>query len=142
MPAGADFNQGIYSPEMTERVYSLLAADARNLLAAGKGVILDATFARRKWRAPVMGLAKENGVQPLFIECHTDQGEIMLRLTERARNLPQPSDATVETYLEQLKEFEPLDEIPAEWHRVAETTGDLKSIVADIERRIWSRQYI
>jgi predicted kinase len=115
-----------------------LIASATTLLASGRSAILDATFTKRKWRTRVIELAKEHTVEPLFIECRAPHDEVIRRLTERAKKSSQASDATVEIYSDQLKELEPLDEIPAGWHRVVDTTGDLASIVADVERKICS----
>jgi predicted kinase len=76
-------------------------------------------------------------VGPFYVECRADQGEVMRRLRERAHRADEVSDATVEIYLAQLKDFEPLDEIPPARRMVADTTADLTPIIAEVERRLY-----
>jgi predicted kinase len=132
----ARYEEGIYSEDFSREVYRALITHAEQALKAGTGVILDATFRHRRERAK---LAAAFGIEPLYIECQADRNEVVRRLLERAAQPDEISDATVEIYLAQAKEFEPLDEIRDSYHMVADTTKDLTPVLAEVERRFRSR---
>jgi predicted kinase len=131
----ARYGEGIYSEDIRREVYRSLIKSAAKILSTGKGVIIDATFRHRNQRAQVA--EAKLGVGPFYVECRADQGEVMRRLLERAHRADEVSDATVEIYLAQLKDFEPLDEIPPARRMVADTTADLTPIIAEVERRLY-----
>ena len=133
----ARYGEGIYSEDFSRQVYRAMVKHAEQALKAGKGIILDATFRHRRERAELT--AASFGVEPLYIECRADRDEVVRRLLERAARPNEISDATVEIYLAQLSEFEPLDEIPGPHHIVADTTNDLTPVLAEVERRFRSR---
>jgi aminoglycoside phosphotransferase family enzyme/predicted kinase len=137
-PAAALYNQGIYTPEFTGRVYASLLAEAKRRLNTGKGVILDATFSKRCQRQLVVETAKQAGVKPLFIECRADKAVVVQRMWQREHDSQRVSDATAEIYLAQIREFEPLDEVPSAWHQVVDTTHDLEAVVTEIARKVYS----
>jgi len=133
----ARYGEGIYSEDFSQNVYSALIRHAQKAIKAGTGIILDATFRHRKERAQLA--AAPFGIQPLYVECQADRDEVVRRLLERAARPNQISDATVEIYLAQIKEFQALDEIPSRHHIVADTTKDLTPVLAEVERRFGSR---
>jgi uncharacterized protein len=139
--ASAPYNQGIYSPDFTNRVYDALLAEAKRILNRGKAVILDATFSKRDQRQLVIETAKEIGVMPLFIECRANTDVVIQRLSQRERGSQRISDANVEIFLSQIREFEPLDEAPSAWHQVADTDRDLATVALEVERRVYAMQY-
>ncbi len=129
----ARYGEGIYSEDYSQQVYRALLKQAEQALKAGKGIILDATFRHRREREQLA--VAPFGVEPLYIECHADRHEVIRRLLERISRPNEISDATVETYLAQLDEFEPLDEIPGPRHIVADTTNDVTPVLAEVERQ-------
>jgi uncharacterized protein len=137
----APYNQGIYTPEFTSRVYASLLAETKRVLNVGHGVILDATFGKRSQRQLAIETAKQAGVDSLFIECRAGKDVVIQRLSERVQDSQRVSDASVEIYLTQIEEFEPLDEVPSAWHQVVDTTHDLAAAALEIERRVYSTQY-
>jgi aminoglycoside phosphotransferase family enzyme/predicted kinase len=139
--AAAPYNRGIYTPEFTRRVYVSLLEQAKSVLNNGKGVILDATFSKRSQRQMAIEVANEAGVDPLFIECRADKEVILRRLVEREQDSQRASDATVEIYLAQRDEFEPLDELPPSCHLPVDTTNDLTASIIEVERRVYSSAY-
>jgi len=139
--AAARYNEGIYTPDFTERVYVSLLEAAKKILDMGRGVILDATFGHRIQRQLALDMAQEAGVEPWFIECHADDMVVVQRLAERGRDPQRVSDATLEIYRAQLNEFEPLDEVPSAWHHVVDTAQDLRAQALEIERRLYSSRY-
>jgi uncharacterized protein len=136
-PAAALYDEGIYAPEFTRRVYASLLAGAKRVLNMGKGVIVDATFGKRTQRQLAIETAKEAGVEPLFIECRADKEVVMRRLLKRSQDPRRVSDASVEIYLTQIKEFEPFGELPPAWHQVVDTTQGVEPDVLEIERKVY-----
>jgi aminoglycoside phosphotransferase family enzyme/predicted kinase len=140
-PAAALYNQGIYAPEFSNRVYASLLMEATRLLSMGKGVILDATFGKRSQRQLAIATAQQAGVEALFIECRAHEDVIIRRLSERGQYSQRVSDATVEIYLTQSKEFEPLDEVPSASRHVVDTTNEVGAAVMEIERRVYATKH-
>lgn len=140
-PAAALYNQGIYTPEFTNRVYTSLLIEAKRTLSMGKGVILDATFGKRNQRQLAIETARQVGVEPLFIECRADKDVIIRRLSERGKDSQRVSDATVAIYLTQIEDFEPLDEVSSRSHHVVDTTNEVGAAVLEIEQRVYAIQY-
>jgi uncharacterized protein len=131
--AEARYGEGIYTEDLSREVYRVLVKHAEKALKGGRGIILDATFRHRREREQLA--AARLGVEPLYIECQADRDEVIRRLLKRASRPNEISDATVETYLAQLDEFEPPDEISGPLHIVADTTNDLTTVLAQVERR-------
>ena len=134
--ATAPYNQGIYTPQFSRRVYDSLLAEAKRALNTGNGVILDATFSGRGQRQLVIDVAKEAGAEPLFIECRADTDVVIQRLRQREQDSERISDANIEIYSAQIREFEPLNELPPAWHKLVDTTHDLRAAVIEIERKV------
>jgi uncharacterized protein len=111
VPAGtaarAAYDAGLYTPQCTARTYRTLLAEAGEHLAAGGGVIVDATFQRRADRDAVRALARHHAVPVLFVECQADAAAIRERLAARAQRADSPSDADWAIYLEQRRHFVP-----------------------------------
>ena len=74
----------------------------------------------------------------LFVECAASQGEIVRRLTARARRADEISDADVAIYLRQRGEFVALNEIPQSSHLVVDTERGLEAASASIIERLKS----
>ncbi|NPA33056.1 MAG: AAA family ATPase [Aquificae bacterium] len=96
--AKAPFGKGIYTQEMTKRVYEELIRRAKRALSEGKSVVLDATFLRR-WQRK---LAKEHFPDALFILVKASDETIRKRLSERK----DISDADISVYEKQKEIFE------------------------------------
>ncbi len=98
----------LYSPVHSAAVYGALVADAARALAAGRSVVLDATFQRRADRDRVRALAAGAGVPLFWIECRAATATIHDRLRARAARGDDASDATVAIADAQARRFEPL----------------------------------
>jgi aminoglycoside phosphotransferase family enzyme/predicted kinase len=135
---GEPYGVGVYSQDFTQMAYASLIARAEEILNSNRGVILDATFRRRNERAMVVELGGRAGLDPIFVECQAEKSEVIRRLIERSARLDEVSDATVEIYLAQLREFEPLTEIAAPLRIAARTDGTQgnTAVLTAIERRI------
>ena len=99
--ASAPFGEGIYTEEMTRRVYEEMVERANRLVGEGRDVVLDATFLRR-WQRD---LVRRRFPDALFVLTVCDEGEVRRRLARRK----DVSDADWEIYKRQREVFEPPD---------------------------------
>lgn len=123
-PAPAASREALYSAAARHETYRRLVAEARAQLAAGRSVVLDATFNDRSDRDLVVALAREAGAACLFVECVLDDERARARLAARAR-APRAgvrSDADFEVRLAQARERVPLG--PDEPGVAVDTSGD------------------
>jgi uncharacterized protein len=132
----APYGAGIYGQEFTRRTYDEMIDRAQTELAAGAGVILDATFRHPHERDAVLAMGARAGAPVLFVECHANEAETLRRLSERALRADAVSDAGSEVYLRQRGDFTPLDEIPPDCRIAADTTGAEASVIAAVEDRL------
>ncbi len=88
-----------YTPEFYAKTYDTLIADARRLLAAGRSVILDATFIDAGLRGRAAALAAEAGVPFLAAWLEAPPEVLEARVSGRTGDA---SDATVQVLREQL----------------------------------------
>jgi uncharacterized protein len=132
--ASAPYKQGIYTPDLTNRVYNALISEAKRILNSGNGVIVDATFGKRSYREMAIEAAKMAGVKLLFIECRAAEDVIIQRLRQREQDARRISDANAEIYLSQIRDFEALNEVPSASHRVVDTNQPHAAALLEIER--------
>jgi aminoglycoside phosphotransferase family enzyme/predicted kinase len=110
----------VYSGETSARTYARLHELARASLARGRGVLLDATYARAADRAAAAALAREPSgptharVPFLLLHCRVDDVEARRRLAARAHGPGQFSDADVAVYEQARPRFEAPDEVAPE----------------------------
>jgi len=103
-----EYGSGLYAPARSAATYRELTARADRVLAAGQGVIVDATCQKREYRVRLRRIAAAHGVPCyLFI---TEAPEVVIRgrLAERVRQGASISDGRWEIYLRQKEEFEPI----------------------------------
>jgi len=105
--ADASLDAGAYTAEARGRVYATLASDADAMLGAGRRVIADATFLRRRDRDRLRAVARRRSVPYVFVECVADPDRVRQRLD--ARTSDDVSDARWDTYGAQQEEAEPID---------------------------------
>jgi aminoglycoside phosphotransferase family enzyme/predicted kinase len=103
---------GLYAPEMNARVYAALLAGAAAELAAGRSVVLDATYRRRGDRAEAAALARRYGARLVVVECVADEATCLARIARRREDPTRHSDSRPEVYHAQRAEFDPLDDLP------------------------------
>jgi aminoglycoside phosphotransferase family enzyme/predicted kinase len=116
---------GAYGVAMTERVYDAMFERAGEVLASGRGAVLDATFRARVHRERARSLARAHGANILFVECHVERALALARLAERARSA-HVSDGRAEIYDDFAASFEPPEELAAEEHARVDTDGPLE----------------
>ena len=111
---GVPFNQGIYSSEITERTYGKIFDETNRRISQGQSVMLDATFAQRRYRKRLVAVAVRRRVPVYFLHCVASDSLTQTRLRERGMDENEISDGRWEIYLEQKSIAEPLDECSAE----------------------------
>ncbi len=99
----ADFEKGLYSKEMTERVYDELFKRAEKYLKRRKNVIIDASFLDKGKRDRARELAKKLNANILILWVETDEKLIKERLEKRESDV---SDGRWEIYLKQKEKYE------------------------------------
>jgi len=101
------YEEGIYSPDFTDKTYDQMLGEARKHLARGASVVVDASFARARHRSQFAEVASDAGADAWLLECVATIDETRSRLARRAvRPETTPSDARWETYLSQRTTWE------------------------------------
>jgi aminoglycoside phosphotransferase family enzyme/predicted kinase len=128
-----DYGAGIYGASFDQMTYHALTSDARRCLREGRGVILDATFRSREHRHAALELGKQCGVPVLFVECRLEEAEALRRLRDRAAEGSDVSDATVDVYQLQKRDFAPINELPHRQHLIVDMLEDREMALQRIE---------
>lgn len=112
--AAADVGGGVYRDAATRDTYNRLADLAREVIGAGYGVVVDATFLRRVQRRQLRTLAEELDVPFQIAEFDEDPEELRRRVVDRVHQGLDASDAGLTVLEHQLQTREPLtdDERP------------------------------
>jgi aminoglycoside phosphotransferase family enzyme/predicted kinase len=105
--AQSEVGQGIYTPNLSHRVYAHLADSAEICLRAGFSIIVDATFLDAADRELFQGIAARLRVGYLIVACQADAAVLTKRIEERTRLGHDPSDATTSVLAEQLGSIRP-----------------------------------
>lgn len=92
------YEQGIYQPALTEKTYQAMLEQARNQLADGRSIVLDATFLDPAWREAARDVAAAAGGDVLLIETLAPREVVRARLVRRAAEGGDPSEAHLEVY--------------------------------------------
>jgi hypothetical protein len=85
---------GIYDVTTVDAVYAEQLREARLLLDAGRGVVLDSSWARAAHRDAARAVARQCRVELVEIECELDPAIAKERVARRLGDLWNPSDAT------------------------------------------------
>ncbi|GAB6065067.1 AAA family ATPase [Aquifex pyrophilus] len=101
--AKAVFGKGIYTEDITRKVYEEMVRRAKELYERCEKVVLDATFLK-KWQRE---LVLKNFKDPLFIWAYAPEEVIKKRLEKRK----DVSDADFNIYLKQKEVFEIPEEV-------------------------------
>ena len=136
---GVPFNQGIYSSEVTEKTYDKMFDDTDRRLSHGQSVMLDATFAQRRYREKLVAIAARHQAPVYFLQCVASDGLTQTRLRERAMNENEVSDGRWEIYLQQKSMEEPLDECSSEVYLKLSADGSIEDLRRSSERFLRDR---
>lgn len=111
----APTGEGIYTPERTEKTYAECARRAKEALADGGRVIIDATFHSAASRAPFLELGRTHCVPVDFVVCTAPEAVLLERLRSRTGDA---SDADESVYRAIAAKWEP----PSDAEGFARTT--------------------
>lgn len=136
------YGEGLYTPIWTSRVYQHMLEEAARQLAAGKSVLLDATFGKRAHRHAAAQEAALHGANLVFIECQCPREIALQRLTQRwqariarqEQSASADSDARPDLYDAQADAWQPFyaEEEPAIEYLAVSTVAELAVNLARI----------
>lgn len=112
LPRETPFGAGLYAPEMTARTYAELRRHAAQQLAAGRTVIVDASFASRAHRQAFFAMAAELRQPVWLLHLHCDRTTAVARLDRRQAEGTDVSDGHSGLIDSQAAGFEPFDPDP------------------------------
>ncbi len=101
---------GIYTPGAVADNYRELGREAGILLAAGNGVVLDASWSLEEHRRAVRTIAERHGADLVEIECSLDPATARERITHRMSDPWDSSDATPDVVDHIARRHEPWPE--------------------------------
>ncbi len=129
------YHEGIYAPGITASVYATLLDRGEAALAAGRSVILDATFLDATQRAACRRLAESCRAQFVILQTTVPEPVARERLDRRYADESEVSDGRWEIYQEQRKTFVPVS--PGEGTVIAlDTTGPTADAIREILDRL------
>jgi aminoglycoside phosphotransferase family enzyme/predicted kinase len=118
----ASFDEGIYTPEWTERTYAECLRRAESLLFEGGRVIIDATFREEKTRRTFLEAAGRWRVPGVMLQCRTESAIAQARLEKRHGDV---SDADWAVYRNVAEHWDEPDCVTRQAIRSVDTSGDL-----------------
>lgn len=125
------FGKGLYRPTLRGHVYGQMLLKAQEYLVGRQSVILDGTYALRRWREEACRLGKDLDVNVLFVECTAPKEVIIQRLKDREVQCS-VSDARLQHLDDIIDAFEGLTELEPLTHIVLNTLGDADEIMGDL----------
>jgi aminoglycoside phosphotransferase family enzyme/predicted kinase len=131
---GAD----LYSDAAIERTYDEVLRRAGDVLASGRGVIVDATFSSRRWRTAAARVADAAAALFVHVETRCADTAVLRARLRRRRSGPSLSDAT-DAELETLAaRYEAIDAGEPGLHLSVDTSGAVEPAVASVLRGLAS----
>lgn len=119
--AAPGWREGRYSRQATQRIYDALLERATPVVASGRDVVLDASWASKERREAARAWATEIGAHAEFVEIRCSRDVALNRLEARQKKGTDASEAGPEIYDDFARAFDDVDEWPAEHHRIVET---------------------
>jgi predicted kinase len=103
----AAYGEGHYQPDLRERIYDELFRQAADVLETGQTVVLDGTFLTDGLRARAYDVAYRHGATAVCALCTCPRQLAYARIQQRAHLGLSESEARVELYDLQARDFEP-----------------------------------
>jgi uncharacterized protein len=132
-----------YSDEFSQVTYAQLGHRAAAAVRQGGGVLIDATFRRRRDRE-VFAHAFAQASPLLFVECRAPADVLAERARARDRDRDRVSDATLEVVMRERDSWEALDEVAPVDHIALRTDRAVEGIAGDLaallDRRLCAGQ--
>jgi uncharacterized protein len=132
-------NHGIYAEEYSRRTYDALLEQAEEEIRAGRGVVLDGSYQKRKERQRLRQLAGRYSLPVYFVFCSCPEPVLRDRLALRGRDPAAVSDGRWEIYLQQLEKFEPPVELEEHELIALDTSAPVEQLACRLEGIISQR---
>lgn len=116
----ADYGQGLYSAEWTDRTYEECLERATHLMKNGGRVIVDATFMEEHRREMFLNVARQLNLPALWLVCEADENVTHQRLNDRRGDV---SDADWSVYQRAVGRWQPPGPATRRAFRLIETNG-------------------
>jgi len=100
------FGQGLYSPEMSGRVYQEMLDRAEEQVRAGLDVVLDGAYLKEAERRRIVSLAVRCGAEVTFVHVRAAERVVRARLANREARGHSVSDGRLEISDQQARLFE------------------------------------
>jgi len=110
VPSTQETKTELYGSDTTEALHHHLAHTAQRLLSSGYTVIVDATFLKRHYRDFFRRLAEEEAVPFLILDVQASLATMQERITTRAEQRSDASEADLAVLQEQQRQQEPLEQ--------------------------------
>ncbi|MBI2965974.1 MAG: AAA family ATPase [Chloroflexi bacterium] len=136
-PSDPSVRDQLYSPRMSGATYRELVRQGEEELAAGRSVVLDASFLKRDHRKRARMAALRRGIPFLVIECRLDSKEARARLRRRYASGKSESDAGPELLAYHLSERQAVSPQECYGHVVVDTSGDPGLYMDEAEAEMW-----
>jgi aminoglycoside phosphotransferase family enzyme/predicted kinase len=137
---GIDDPTALYAPRVKDAVYAAMLDRAEPIVASGRGVVLDATFSRARWREAAHSWARERKLDFALVEARCPPPVVLARLRHREAEGDNPSEAGPERYQASIAAFQPIHASPAAPHLVLHTDrGDWREELAGGLRPLLAR---
>jgi uncharacterized protein len=126
-----DSGGAIYSADATRRTYARLAQAARDALAAGVSIVVDAAFLKQGERADFVELARSLGAAARIVACEAPPAVLRERVSRRQAGAGDASEATLAVLAQQAGWVQPL---AAQERAIAEVVGTDVSLAVLAQR--------
>ncbi len=133
--SGAEFGQGIYTPEFSRRTYDELMVRAATELNQDRSLVLDGSYHSRDERQRLLSFCAEHGCACSFILCFCSPEETRRRLDVRAQDPDAVSDGTWEIFQHQQQVFDYPDELSSHHFIALETCHPPDQLLAELKTR-------
>ncbi len=131
------FNEGLYSPEMTERTYQNMLERAAEKIGAGcPGVVLDGSYGSVEQRRQVVDILGDVA-DICFILCSCSESVTRKRFSQRAANSAAVSDGRWEIYVGQKERFSIPERIEGASLYTIDTDDDVNTLIARVDRIVY-----
>ena len=135
----AAVDTGIYSADVTQRVYRGLLDRAESVVGSGRVAVLDATFSSPDQRALAAAFARAHGVPFLIVETRCRETCVRQRVDERERRGRDVSDAGSAFYAMSVSRHVPVREQEGD-HLVVDTESPSWQLDLGKQVQTWYRR--
>lgn len=119
-----DFGQGIYGADISQQTYKKARETAAAKIRAGRSVIIDASYKKRRDRRDAFETAQESAADFFVLECTCPEEIIKKRLERRKLQSSEVSDGRWEIFAAQKADFEEISEFPADIYLAVDTSQE------------------